>query len=621
MTERWRKKLEGIDGASPSDDVFERAKEGPMHSDDPLPGPRMSTRVITIVAAFLVFALAISVFAIPALRIGNQAAGQGSVLLPLWPAQTSDQLEQLQANPPSWALDPQQVAEHFAQEVMGWSGALAHEAGVRSCGLRVQLAGLFLPALLERWQLQRGLCGDRRLVPGSSLAQLPVCHEFRGSRAGRGFQELRDLALRPGTLWLDRRRLSTSRSISRSSRGTVRSGPCCRRRVRRGCRSRRDRSCTTVRRCRPVSSSSRGLVPTLGYGSCGQSEASSAYHSPGGSGGAGIQSDVHLTGGCEGEQPGYVWAATSNVSLADTGGVNVDPFAGGRPALASITAAPVTMIFPTSTGETTASPSPTPEKSVSPTVEPSQWTTFDGGLGFTMELPADWGTTSLADEIVVNAPEGDPYIQINRVNGPPRDDSTFPLNFADYENDNQPHFYGDGQTFIIQWLTGTPDPLTPEQSAVVERIVESIKFQHWQVGDQRNGWTAVGEILPASSAEWMYAVTGDGENYLATNVDGSPHPVRARAECVPGTQLRGAFNRCCGGHLQRRDGGRLGLRGAPPTGQRPGVRRAATGISRGAFLGRPAAGAAPVASARRDQPRSRSSRSPSSRALRTAKSW
>ena len=79
---------------------------------------------------------------------------------------------------------------------------------------------------------------------------------------------------------------------------------------------------------------------------------------------------------------------------------------------------------------------------------------------------------------------------------PPRDDSSFPLNFADYENDNQPHFYGDGQTFIIQWLTGTPDPLTPEQSAVVERIVESIKFKHWQTGDQRNGWTAVEKSCP-----------------------------------------------------------------------------------------------------------------------------
>ena len=128
MTERWRKKLEGIDKQGPSDDVFERAKQGPMHRDEALPGPRMSARVVTIVAAFLVFALAISVFAIPALRMGNQAAGEGSALLPLWPAQTSDQLEQLQANPPSWALDPQQVAEHFTQEIMGWSTPSAAEA-------------------------------------------------------------------------------------------------------------------------------------------------------------------------------------------------------------------------------------------------------------------------------------------------------------------------------------------------------------------------------------------------------------------------------------------------------------------------------------------------------------
>ena len=127
MTERWRKKLEGIDGASPSDDVFERAKEGPMRRDDALPGPRMSTRIVTIVAAFLVFALAISVFAIPALRMGNEAAGQASVLLPLWPAQTSDELEQLQAESPAWALDPQQVAERFGQQVMGWPDASASE--------------------------------------------------------------------------------------------------------------------------------------------------------------------------------------------------------------------------------------------------------------------------------------------------------------------------------------------------------------------------------------------------------------------------------------------------------------------------------------------------------------
>ena len=127
MTERWRKKLESIDGAAPSDDVFERAKAGAMHPDDALPGPRMSTRVVTIVVAFLVFALAISAFAIPALRMGNETAGGGSALVPLWPVQTQDGLEQLQAaadrGDAPWALDPEQVVQRFGQQVMGWPDA------------------------------------------------------------------------------------------------------------------------------------------------------------------------------------------------------------------------------------------------------------------------------------------------------------------------------------------------------------------------------------------------------------------------------------------------------------------------------------------------------------------
>ena len=131
MTERWRKKLEGIDGASPSDDVFERAKEGPMHSDDPLPGPRMSTRVITIVAAFLVFALAISVFAIPALRMSNTVAGgAGPGLVAVVAEQSCRSAEKLQedadAGNADWALHPESLAQTFAQEVMGWSD--------RACG-------------------------------------------------------------------------------------------------------------------------------------------------------------------------------------------------------------------------------------------------------------------------------------------------------------------------------------------------------------------------------------------------------------------------------------------------------------------------------------------------------
>ena len=111
MTERWRKKLEGLDGASPSDDVFERAKQGPAHPDEALPGPRMSARLVTVIAAFVVFALAISVFAIPALRMNDTpAAGTSQGLMPLWPSQSSDQLQRLQegadAGTADWALSP-----------------------------------------------------------------------------------------------------------------------------------------------------------------------------------------------------------------------------------------------------------------------------------------------------------------------------------------------------------------------------------------------------------------------------------------------------------------------------------------------------------------------------------
>jgi hypothetical protein len=143
MTERWRKKLEGIDGASPNDDVFDRAKQGPMRRDDEIPGPRMSTRIVTIVAAFVVFALAISVFAIPALRMGTEAGTQVTGLLPLWPAQTPDQLDQLQANPPAWALDPEQVAIRFGEQVMGWNvDAIAAGGG---CTLDPYMAGTPTP--------------------------------------------------------------------------------------------------------------------------------------------------------------------------------------------------------------------------------------------------------------------------------------------------------------------------------------------------------------------------------------------------------------------------------------------------------------------------------------------
>src|SRR5262245_52444610 len=128
MTERWRKKLGDLDKQGPSDDVFDLAKEGPRHGDAPLPGMRPSTKIATVVAAFAVFALAISVFAIPALRMQPTEAGSATGgLFPLWPSQTSDQLKQLQsdadAGNAAWALDPESTVKKFAYDVMGWPDA------------------------------------------------------------------------------------------------------------------------------------------------------------------------------------------------------------------------------------------------------------------------------------------------------------------------------------------------------------------------------------------------------------------------------------------------------------------------------------------------------------------
>ena len=137
MTQRWRKKLGDLDKAGPSDDVFTRAKEGPMHRDEAVVGPKMTTRVGTVVVAFAVFALAISVFAIPALRMGGGQAAAGGGLFPVWPAQSSDELQQLQADTnagnTAWALNPKSVVEQFGQKVMGWSDAVVSEATVIGC--------------------------------------------------------------------------------------------------------------------------------------------------------------------------------------------------------------------------------------------------------------------------------------------------------------------------------------------------------------------------------------------------------------------------------------------------------------------------------------------------------
>jgi hypothetical protein len=172
------------------------------------------------------------------------------------------------------------------------------------------------------------------------------------------------------------------------------------------------------------------------------------------------------------------------------------------------------MIFPD--GGAAGAPSVTEPTTTSPpsiVAEPVTPTSYTDPMGFTVDIPAGWGKTSIADELILSAPSGEPYVQINRVDARPRDDSSFPLDYSSMASDPQPHFYAGGQTFIIQWLTGTGASPTGPDVGDFERITRSISFPSWAPGDERNGWTSVGKVLPSASAEW---ITYNGEHYVAS---------------------------------------------------------------------------------------------------------
>jgi hypothetical protein len=508
MTERWRKKLGDLDNQGPSDDVFERAKEGPTRADEPLPGMRPSKRVITIVVAFAIFALGISAFAIPALRMNDAAprGGAGATLMPLWPSQSPDQLDALQtsadAGSADWALSPQGVAAKFGQDVMGWPDAVAQRNAEPHCYVQqgassspvqcssLPVGGFSVPAGVPPDLAQATPSANVGPVTWLALYECTACVNASPSEWIQVYQPLNQ---GPGGIWAVLQAQGEA-SVSVTVGQVVHDGAS-------------------------VSGTFYGVgngsvVPTFGYGSCALGVASSTFHAPAESGVAAIQIDVQLSG-CEGAQPGYVWAAFATSSLAGPESARLDPITAGAQSgtLASLTAASVTMIFPDG-GVVAASTVTEPTTAVSPSaVAPVTWSSYSDPMGFTIDLPSDWGKTSIQDELVMSAPSGEPYVQINRVDARPRDDSSFPLDYSSMASDPQAHFYSGGQTFIIQWLTGSAAPPTAADTADFKRITESISFPPWTPGDVRNGWTSVGKVLPSASAEW---ITFGGDHYVAS---------------------------------------------------------------------------------------------------------
>src|SRR6476660_1779518 len=169
-----------------------------------------------------------------------------------------------------------------------------------------------------------------------------------------------------------------------------------------------------------------------------------------------------------------------------------------------------------------------------PTATPTQTTGLRGPavytdpMGFSIDIPEGWNQSSAPYELILSAPSGDPYVQINRVPGRPHDDSSFPLDYSSMSSDSQAHLYEGGQTYIIQWLTGSAAAPTAADVSAFEQITRSIAFPAWKEGETREGWTSVGQVLASASAQW---ITFAGDHYVASY--GPPRALLGPAPTCP----------------------------------------------------------------------------------------
>ena len=540
MTERWRKRLEGIDGASPSDDVFERAKQGPAHPDEALPGPRRSTRMVTIVVAFLVFVLAISAFAIPALRMGNTPADAGPASpMPLWPSQDADDLDQLQSQATvgnaDWALSPELVATRFAHEVLGWQDPVT-KPNVRSFCWVGDLSSVKTPASpvacpdlpVGGASAPGGVpLGDPAAAPSSVAGGLntlsfevypcntDACLTDVGPEIVQVYQPL---AQGDGAIWAVLQAKDPRITLSVLPWQTVHSGATL------------------------SASFMTSDVPTLAYSSCGSTAASSAFHSPSGSDVAGIALDVSLSGSaiCTSQEPGYVWAATAGTALGtETGEIGADPLQGEPPTpdgLLGLTAVPVTMVSTSLPEKSTAPTSPPLGLTGSPDTGSVAFTTYTDPYGWTLDVPQDWSTEAI--QTPGSGTQGARFvgenmsIQVSTQTAPPGspppglklptvDDARLPLQanelLTNVEGGLGGTFYGDGQEFTVTVeSTYLPDPLPEPERSILMHMIGSIAFQPWTTGEVRNQWVAI--ETPTEDVSWI--TVEDGLYMLFKTADG-----------------------------------------------------------------------------------------------------
>jgi hypothetical protein len=542
VTERWRKKLEGIDRVGPSDDVYERAKAGPSLPEPQSPMQRTSTRVVTAIAAFVVFALAISVFAIPALRLGSDqsSVAGGGQPQPLWPWSSTDAVQAWRDDPQpigSTSVEhfssPDEVAAAFGRDVVGWTEVYPHEEGTPQTfhcpPLPVPDANTN-PTMSSAPPTSSGLCAVAYAGGSAPPTQAP----YAPTTAAPAFRTF-DLSTCPPNSVCD-----SSGAPPASIKVVVYQplgdeGPWA---VLEAKTDYISISLDPGSQLRVGSAAyASGLIPTgehavLGYHAtadgCGEHTGTTGFErvSPDAASdqtGGGISLGAYSRGqlqvtlppqteACR-DQAGYVFVAITDHALATT-----DPLA-GVPLTAGVlgfAAVPVSFLFQ---WQDAGSPPPSSSPPPSPIAAPVH--SYTDPLGWTIDVPDGWITrpfdTSGNDESwkgawfgtgePVAGAAGDP----NRLTAGPNDvllvfdrhlhkggqdvedDSIFPVTFkqlAPVDGGLSLDLRADGLPFTLAVRVGSGG-LTPAQESNVERMISSISFQPWTTGEIRNGWTAL----------------------------------------------------------------------------------------------------------------------------------
>ncbi|MGZ4132353.1 MAG: hypothetical protein ACXVWF_04845, partial [Actinomycetota bacterium] len=532
MTERWRKKLEGIDQVGPSDEVYRRARSrsASAEGEPPISLPRTRTRVMTGIAAFAVFALALSLFVVPALRLGSSGpAGttRGSID-PLWPMQTvadvADWQAKADAGDPSatWATSPKSVAERFGVKVGGWKEAWVEPTETGSCLSRTgeRLTPCSMASSTEfgwfSWAPTADPSGSQ--AGGASYLVWPCDPTVSCAEAPTITVTLyQPLDQGDGKVWAV---LAVASSLVRLD---VVPGA-----------SLQDGDVVTLDTTEP---GAHGVVGFHGgSGGCSLDGSSSIPVGGGSSSDAGsmlseYSLDVALptagSGACGSLESGYVFGTLLHDPPSD--GASVDPLRSQVSDLVAMVAVPVAFVLPM------AEPSGSATSSKGPA---ASWTTYADPLGWTIDLPTAWTTLTFAGPPDVPAyaygasffsgppiatpggsfsarpADGDLMVKIwhDDRDASIADDSTFPLSIDDVHKSEvwTMPFRADGESFHLM-LAGPWPELSSEQGRILTHIVSSIRFKPWLDGEWRNGYTALidryGEVGD-ETMKWFQASQG-----------------------------------------------------------------------------------------------------------------